>query len=62
VPTTPILNLRVDAERKARWQRAADRSDVKLSEWIRMACDTFAVGGVIARMPVEVNDQKAKRR
>jgi hypothetical protein len=40
MPRQPLLNLRVDPDRKARWQSAADRADVLLSEWIRRACDS----------------------
>jgi hypothetical protein len=39
---TPILNLRVDDETKARWQAAADLAGYRLSEWIRSCCDARA--------------------
>ena len=36
------LNIRVAKERKARWQKAADKADVSLSQWIRDTLDAAA--------------------
>ena len=37
-PTTR-LEIRVDAARLKRWQRAADAAGVSLSVWVRDTCD-----------------------
>jgi hypothetical protein len=36
---TERVDVRVDAARRKRWQQAAERSDMNLSDWIRNAAD-----------------------
>ena len=38
-PATATVQVRVETETKARWQKRADEAGLKLSEWIRARCD-----------------------
>jgi len=58
---TPIYNLRLDPETKARWQAAANEFEMSLSAWIRSACDAFSRGGVIVD-PERVDPLTPKRK
>ncbi len=49
-----VLQLRVPADVRARWQTAADLRGITLSEWVRHTCDkAVGMGGVptVARRP-----------
>ena len=43
---TPLFNLRLDEPTRKRWQVAADREHLALSEWIKVVCN-LACGGAL---------------
>ena len=57
LPTDPIYPLRLDAERRTRWQERADQEGVPLAKWIRRVCDLAASEPRVSdvrRVPPEV--------
>jgi hypothetical protein len=53
---TQQFPLRYNDEERARWQAAADRAGLSLSEWIRAACD---VAAILPPDPMEMSDEAA---
>lgn len=56
---TPLLNLRVDAERKARWEAAAKDAGCSLAEFVRDTIDAVLAEPVARELvAMEVEDSK----